>query len=248
MSGPARAWGIARSVAMYHAIPGRHARMAAFYRQFLGRGDLGFDIGAHVGSRVRAWRRIGARVLAVEPQPDCLRLLRLVYGRNPAVRIVPAAVGDRPGRARLAVSSATPTVSSMAPVWIDDVTRDRRFAGVRWDRSIEVPVVTLDGLIALHGEPAFVKVDVEGFEAQVLAGLSRPVRALSFEYLPPAHDDALAVLDLVAGLGGYRYNYSPIETMRWAAPGWLDAAGLVRLLERYRPLGRSGDVYARLDI
>lgn len=247
MSGPARAWGITRSLAMYHAIPGRHARMATFYRQFLARGELGFDIGAHVGSRVRAWRRIGARVLAVEPQPDCLRVLRLVYGRTPAVRIVPAAVGATPGRARLAVSSATPTVSSMAPSWIDEVTRDRRFAGVRWDRSIEVPVVTLDQLIAEHGEPAFLKVDVEGFETQVLSGLSRPVRALSFEYLPPAHEDALAVLDLVAGLGDYRYNYSPIETMRWAAPGWLDAPGLVRLLAQYRPSGRSGDVYARLD-
>ena len=56
----ARAWGIGRSMAMYHAIPGRHARMAAFYRQFLSPGDLAFDIGAHVGSRVRAWRRIGA--------------------------------------------------------------------------------------------------------------------------------------------------------------------------------------------
>lgn len=243
----ARVWGIGRSLAMYHAIPGRHARMAAFYRQFLGRGDLAFDIGAHVGSRVRAWRRIGARVVAVEPQPDCLRVLRLLYGRNPAVRIVPVAVGPRPGRAALAVSSATPTVSTMAPAWIDEVTRDHRFARVRWDQSIEVPVVTLDELIAAHGEPAFAKIDVEGFEVGVLSGLTRPLRALSFEYLPPAHSDALAALDLVAGLGRYRYNYSPVETMRWAAPEWLDADGLVRLLDRYRPLGRSGDVYARLE-
>lgn len=234
-------------MAIYHAIPGRHARMAAFYRQFLGRGDLAFDVGAHVGSRVRAWRRIGARVVAVEPQPDCLRVLRLLYGRNPAVRIVPTAVGAHAGRARLEVSSATPTVSSMAPAWIDEVTRDHRFARVRWDTSIEVPVVTLDDLIVAHGEPAFAKIDVEGFEVDVLTGLTRPLRALSFEYLPPAHEDALAALHLVAGLGDYRYNYSPIETMRWAAPQWLDAGGLIRLLERYRPLGRSGDVYARLE-
>ncbi len=246
MTAAARVWGIGRSLAMYHAIPGRHARMAAFYRQFLGRGELAFDVGAHVGSRVRAWRRIGARVVAVEPQPDCLRVLRLLYGRNPAVRIVPTAVGARAGRARLAVSSATPTVSTMAPAWIDEVSRDHRFARVRWDRSIEVPVTTLDELIATHGEPAFVKIDVEGFEVGVLSGLSRPVRALSFEYLPAAHEDALAALDLVAALGNYRYNYSPIETMRWAGTDWLDAAGLIRLLDRYRPWGRSGDVYARL--
>ena len=177
-----------RSLAMYHGIPGRHRRLVRFYRQFLGPGDVGFDIGAHVGSRVRAWRRLGARVVAVEPQPDCLRVLRLLFGRDPEVTLVPSAVGKTAGRARLGISTATPTVSSMSPDWIDTVAAADSFARVRWDRSIEVDVVTLDELIARHGEPAFCKIDVEGFEIDVLTGLSRPVRALSFEYLPPAHE------------------------------------------------------------
>ena len=241
-----RAYGIARSLVMYHGVPGKHRRMVRFYGEFLGPGTVGFDVGAHAGNRVRAWRALGARVVAVEPQPDFVRLLRLFFGRDRDVTIVAKALGARTGTARLGIATATPTVSSLSPGWIDQVATDRSFARVRWDRSVEVEVTTLDDLVAAHGEPAFCKIDVEGFEADVLRGASRALRALSFEYLPMAHDAALAVLALVEERGDYRYNYSPIETMRWASDRWLDAAELVALLERYRPLGRSGDVYARL--
>src|SRR6476661_3418284 len=116
-----RAYGIARSMALYHGVPGRHRKMLRFYGEFLGPGDVGFDVGAHVGNRVRAWRALGARVVAVEPQPDFVRLLRLLFGRDRDVTIVAKALGAQAGTARLGISTTTPTVSSMAPTWRDQV-------------------------------------------------------------------------------------------------------------------------------
>ena len=102
-------------------------------------------------------------------------------------------------------------------------------------------MTTLDALIATHGEPAFCKIDVEGFEAEVLAGLTRPVRALSFEYLPMAHDAALAVLERVGGAGFLPLQLLPHrdhDVGERPLAGRGGAARAARPVPPARPLGR----------
>src|SRR5690606_24517438 len=208
----ARGFGIARSLAMYYAAPFRGRRMARLYRRFVAPGSLCFDIGAHVGSRVRCFRRLGARVVAVEPQAGLARLLELVHGRDRDVAILTCAIGRSAGRATLLVSATAPTVTTLSRQWIRDVRADASFDRVTWSEGGEVEVVTLDRLIARYGVPSFVKIDVEGFEAETLAGLSTALPALSFEYLAAARHIALECVERLETLGEYRFNWSPGES------------------------------------
>lgn len=205
-----------------------------------------FDVGAHVGSRVRTMRALGARVVAIEPQPLLARWLHLVYGRDPHVAILPAAVGQAETESRLFVSSRTPTVSTLSQSWMDAVGRVPSFTAVRWDTAVPIKVTTLDALIATYGRPAFCKIDVEGYETAVLQGLSQPLPALSFEYIPAVKERAVACVRRLSELGLYRFNWSPGETHKLQSPHWLTAAEVTAVLQGMAQQDRSGDVYARL--
>jgi FkbM family methyltransferase len=238
---------MARSLGIYYGVPFRAGRMRRFYSHVVEPGSLAFDVGAHAGNRVRCWRKLGARVVAVEPQPDFVRLLGLLYGRDPGVTIVPAALGRIPGQGSLMISERTPTVTTLSSDFLDDVREDPGFSWVRWSAGTAVEVQTLQSLIERYGEPGFVKVDVEGYEAEVLGGLATPVKALSFEYLPATRGVALECLDQLGELGRYRYNRATGEAHRLVEPRWLDGDGMRRVLADLPPDAPSGDVYAVRD-
>jgi FkbM family methyltransferase len=238
--------GFAFSFLIYYGLPFHHTALTRIYAPFIRSGDLCFDIGAHLGDRLRAWSRLGARVVALEPHPDMMNWLRRWYGQKTNIVLLEQAVGARAGTATLWMSRLAPSISTISHEWLSTVQQNPRFAGARWEEQIPVTVTTLDDLIAQYGKPAFCKIDVEGAELDVLKGLSQPLPALSFEYIPAVIETALGCMDRLSQLGKYEYNWRVSEFPRLKSSRWLSAEDMNAQLQRMPRDGNSGDVYARL--
>jgi len=235
---------IARSLDIYYRDRDRTDRMDRLNAQFVRPGALAFDIGAHLGDRTASFRRLGARAVAVEPQPAIYRALRLIHGKDQGVHLHATAVGADTGRTTLFLNTANPTVSTAEKGLVEAARHADGWSDQVWDGAIETPVVTLDHLIAEHGRPDFVKIDVEGFEAEVLRGLSHPIPALSFEFTTLQRAVAADALKVLQALGPYSCNYSTGESHTLILQDWVSPQAMIRVVSGLSEATNSGDIYA----
>lgn len=237
---------LARSVAVYYGDPARDAAMDALYRRFVRAGDTVFDIGAHIGDRIGAFRRIGAKVVALEPQPECAAAIRIIFGADPEVTLIEQACGARAGKMTMRINSENPTVSTVSAEFIAAAQDADGWREQIWDREIEVRMTTLDRLIANHGIPAFAKIDVEGFEFAVLEGLTSPIPAISFEFTTIQRDVALACIERLRVLARYKFDVALGESQQLAFGNPVSAAEMRAHLAALPHDANSGDIYAVL--
>lgn len=233
-----------RSLDVYYGDPARDAAMDALYTRFVRSGGLAFDIGSHVGDRIASFRRLGARVVALEPQPVCAMVIRAIHGGDPRVTLVQAACGPSEGILKLHINSANPTVTTASQDFVKAADGAGGWEGQVWDQALDVPVTTLEALMVQHGRPDFVKIDVEGFEDSVLSGLSRPVSALSFEFTTIQRDVADRCMARLESLGYQRFNVALGESQTMTFAAEISAADMRRHIAALPHDANSGDVYA----
>lgn len=224
---------------------------AQLFGQFVKEGDLVFDIGANRGGMTYVFRRqLGCKVVAVEPlhkiSPDRVKEFAWQFKDDPDVTLVPLAVAP------------TPTVELQMPNlmkhWIITSASQRwrtKSAHSHLYRSVVkkvVEAVTLDDLVRTFGEPRFIKVDVEGYGAEVISTLTTPVYSLNMEF----HWDWLwnnhQAMKHLATIGEYEYNYALDNRGDLMMPEWWNGTELIKYLKTklvHKGKGSWGDIYAR---
>lgn len=225
-------------------------RRRMFYSQFVRAGDLVFDVGANLGNRTETFLALGARVIAVEPQLECVQTLRKRFDSSSMLAIEPVALGAQDGQATLHLTSV-PTIATVSRRFIEATHESGRFAAYEYSDRRAVPMTTLDSLARRYGGPAFIKIDVEGFEPEVLSGLTgRPptLRALSFEFTPELFENTERCLRQLVAIGVARGNYSLGESMALALESDVPIDELSRELSQIEGPEIFGDVYVRWDV
>jgi FkbM family methyltransferase len=222
--------------------------MTTAYSEFLKEGSLAFDIGAYAGSRTDMFLEIGcSRVITVEPVTEYADRLVKKYENDKRIIVVSAAAGPENGIGSLKIhrQEADSALSSMSQEWIASVEDHPEWGllATDWSESRMVPIITIDSLIGKHGEPDFIKIDVEGWEQEVIKGLTKPVKALSFEFHSLLRMDwSEQVIDYLLELGNYEFNYDVSDSTELASSVWLDKTELFwQILDK----NIYGDIFAR---
>lgn len=223
---------------------------AKLYGQFIQAGDVCFDIGANVGEHAQVMLTLGAKVVAVEPQRESIDALRRRFASNPNFILIPKAAGAEVGWDKLMVCGRS-ICSSLSPEYVDAVTTSGRLPPhlFKWDEVREVPITTLDELISEFGTPSFTKIDVEGFEAEVIKGCSHKLKMLSFEFTPEYLQPAVDCIFMLEKLGPMEFNYTVESERVFRLPQWVAGGKLSDILQatQFRIVtAPGGDIYARL--
>ena len=193
--------------------------------KFLNEDDLFFDIGAHLGDKSKELIKKKINVVMIEPQPECIRILRELYSANPLVTIIPKGLGRSNQKLEMSINTKQPVISTFAEHW-----KTGRFSYSNWDKKIMVDVTTLDDLINKFGEPNYIKIDVEGFEHEVILGLTKKSGIISFEFTSEFIEDAFKSINYLISLGYSDFNFSIGERRKFYTE-WKDAGAIKELIK-----------------
>jgi len=217
--------------------------MRRFYGSFIRKGDVVFDVGAHVGRYSEIFADLGGKVIAIEPNPRCCEQLRRL-GTVRDVHVENCAAGDRAGKLRLQICENS-FLSTVAEAYYEEAKRAAIHKHERWLEPVDVDVVTLDQVAQRYGAPAFVKIDAEGYDDHVLLGMSFRPKVLIFEYAHILPEVARRCFETPVLSGGYEFNFSRGLNLQYASERWMTGPELLDRLAEFVGEEAYGDVVAR---
>lgn len=207
-----------------------------FYRTFIKPGALCVDVGAHGGLRIEVLAALKARVVALEPNPHFFRLLSRQFRRHSNVTILPLGAGSRCGKATFFLHKDAVKAGTFSRDLMDTWRELVPQATTGWQEVADAELITLDALFEKHGTPDFCSIDVQGYESEVLRGLSYELPCMAFGVAPHHRQDAMQCLQRLEKIGSYRFNFTFNEINGLGQRNWIHHEDMLRKFREFANL------------
>jgi FkbM family methyltransferase len=208
---------------------------------------LVFDVGSNLGNRTKVFADLGYNVIAVEPQKKCVKYLNKIFKDLQNVEIINCALGSQ-NETRLFYESKSSLLSTLSKDFIQSTSSSGRFDKKEWINQYEVNVITLKDLIKRKGVPFFLKIDVEGYEYEVINTLDQPLKLISLEFTPEMAAGIFSAINHILNLGPCYFNISWGESMKLSHNDWFDFNHLERIINSLKyDKQLFGDIYIKSE-
>jgi FkbM family methyltransferase len=223
----------------------KRPQLSKFYSQFIRPGDLVFDVGAYEGHLAFVFLQLKAQVVCIDSNPACISILKKRFSTSKNITILWCGLGEKRETKDFYVSVYRPGTSTFSKKW-----QTSQFSTQNVYKKMKVPMKTLDEFMKRFGVPSFCKIDVEGFEFQVLSGLKKKhrgkvIQTISFEFTKQFFGDAEACANHLLHLGYRRFNVSLYSNFSLEFNSWMTWNELRRKLLQLQRSDLHGDIFAK---
>lgn len=219
--------------------------MINIFEHIIERNDLVFDVGSNIGDKSENFLRLGAKVVAFEPQLECCNYSINRFQNNSNFVCENIGLDSSKGFSTIHIASYH-SISSMSQEFITE-SKKERFQDYNWNNQRQIQTDTLDNLIEKYGRPKFIKIDVEGYELNVLKGLSHPIEFISIEFNPELCKETVKCIEYLEELNNdclYNYGYRNDEHFKFE--NWISKEEIVSYLQSVNDFKfEFGDVYCK---
>lgn len=211
--------------------------------------SLVFDIGANVGNKTDIYLKLGCKVISVEPDPKNVKILRRRFSQNKNFILVDQAVSDNEGISQFYILDPGSAYNTLSEKWKNtldannsiNITSDQKKSD-----CINITTTTLNTLINRFGRPDYIKIDVEGYEIQVLRGLNNKIKLISFEAnLPEFTQETIEIILHLQEIDNQvKFNYVLSDTGDYVLAEWMDYINFINLIQNTEI--RYMEIYAKM--
>ncbi len=161
--------------------------------------SLIFDIGANAGDYSYVLAGLCNKLVCIEPDDKNNDILVARFGNNKNIVIVKKAIAEEDGLSVFHIEAEGSALNTLSNKWINvlsEADKTRFEKTHKFTKTREVETMGMGSLIQTFGIPDYIKIDVEGFEKEVVSGLQLKIPIISFECnLPEFSEETTWIID-----------------------------------------------------